>query len=310
MPRGLSHSNGEEKALEDAANLHGVEDRTLLGKSMQLSQLTETPEPHSSASRRPGLFARLPLGQKIVAICVATCVTVLVCASAASTALEAREIRLSMVESVHALASVIGFNIRAALDFQDAGTAERILSSLEELDDVISAAVYDREGGLVAEYCRDDRGHGTECSRPSSLASETSPIQERFHHFGDDYLEVDHDIRLEGQRIGAIKVRVDLSRLDRYLASNMRRTAVVLLVAVVAAIGLAMQLQRVISKPVAELANTIQAVATSDDYSIRVTPTLRRRTRCAHGRSQHHARTNRPTRPAFGRIGFGAANRA
>ena len=168
--------------------------------------------------------------------------------------------RREMARNLTTLVAITGANTTAALTFGDAESARENLASLSAHPHLVWASVLTRDGRVFATYVR--RGAHMD-SVPAADAPEGAAML-------SGHLLVIHRILLNGEQIGVISLSSDLGELyTRYE----RLTGVVLLEILIAfgvAYLLASRLQRVISEPVLELAQTALAVSTDKDYTVRV----------------------------------------
>ncbi len=154
-----------------------------------------------------------------------------------------------------------GANTTAALSFGDAASARETLSSLSAQNHIVQACIYARDGAIFASYVRSD-------SHPNPLPPSPGPdgIARAPGH-----VVLFQPIWLNGERIGTIYLDSDTEEL---YAREWRFAGIVLIVILgsfVTAYLLAARLQRAISEPVRELAETVSAVSRRKDYSIRAT---------------------------------------
>jgi signal transduction histidine kinase len=161
------------------------------------------------------------------------------------------------VRSLVITADMIGSNSTASLAFQDVTSAEEILSSLGAASNILTAAIYRKDGALFARY-----------ARPGS--QEPPPLQSppAGYRFAGDRLFLSRPILLDQRPIGAVYLQADAQihdRLRRYAGA----VAVVLLLSSLVAFGLGSRLQRLISGPLLRLAGTATLVSTQRDYTIR-----------------------------------------
>ncbi|MEO2049328.1 MAG: CHASE sensor domain-containing protein [Pirellulales bacterium] len=84
---------------------------------------------------------------------------------------------------IETLATIVGSNLRAAIQFNDPASAARILSSLDQQPSIKLAVINDRHGRVLATY-------PAILEDPSELPP--TPTQERSHFLGNQYLEVVH----------------------------------------------------------------------------------------------------------------------
>ncbi len=155
-------------------------------------------------------------------------------------------------------AEMIGMNASAALTFDDRASAEESLRGLKADENIIRACICSRDGTEFAKY-----------TRAGSEDATKEPVELGGHRFSGNRLHLRHPIVLDGEQIGSIYLQYDL----RDFYGNLKALAAILEISmVVALVGAALissRVQRVLTRPVTELANTAQAVAKNNDYSVR-----------------------------------------
>ncbi len=166
---------------------------------------------------------------------------------------------MNMVRELNAVADVVGHNSRAALDFQDIPSAERLLRSLSREPLVRQACLFDASGRRFAGY----RAKGDKCTR--SCSAEVGTETE-----SGDLLRVGRAITSQGQRVGTIVLLAETGHLRQQLKGFLKVALLVLLVGLVLAVLAALALQRVLTRPILTLAAAAEEIAERRDYSVRV----------------------------------------
>ena len=222
------------------------------------------------------IFRDISIRRKLTAIIMLTTVIVLFLASAAFITSELVAFRRSMVEGLATLAEVIGTNSTAALTFEDPEAAQETLAALRAEPHIVLAQILTNEGRVFATYpnAQANDGHSfrhfSEWHKqvwdgnlePPLAASES-------HHFGDEHLDLSRRIVLDREIIGTVYLRSDLRRWDAVLRWYASMVAIIMLVSSGVAYLLSSGLQRVISKPILRLAQTMNLVSNEKRYSIR-----------------------------------------
>lgn len=166
-----------------------------------------------------------------------------------------RRITVAQVETVSTLTAR---NSTAALAFDNAEDAGRLLAALETEPTVMAAALYDTAGEKVAEYRR----------APGRIVAPERAPADGVRVRGSE-LEIALPVK-EERRFGTLVVRADLSvitdRLAVYALLLLGTTAVSGLLAYL----LAAQLSERIVAPVRALVRAASGVRTKADYSVRV----------------------------------------
>jgi len=164
-------------------------------------------------------------------------------------------------KQLSALATVLGANTTAALEFHDSATAEELLASLQFQPSVEMACLYDSAGALFATY-------------PSAPALEASgfsaPPAVPATSMESGYVEISQDVMQGGERVGAIHLRANMHDVRRHIGHRLLIAAVFLFVAIVGSAVLADRFQRLLVAPIDSLSNAMRRVTTRGDYSVRV----------------------------------------
>jgi PAS domain S-box-containing protein len=157
------------------------------------------------------------------------------------------------------LADVIGLNSTAALAFNDARAAGETLAALRSDAHVMAGGLYDARGRLFARYRRSD----VDVTLPASPPSAKDASVERGH------AAISRTIYLKGQPVGTVYLSADTGEWMDTLWGFIGILAT--LFAAVLAVGLlvAIWLQRIVTEPIAELAELTRRVGHERDYSLR-----------------------------------------
>jgi len=154
---------------------------------------------------------------------------------------------------------MVGSNSTAALSFGDAKSAREVLSALQAKQNVIYACIFDNDGKVFAKYSRD--------AVPSVFPS-PPPANQPYVIVGR-YMILTQPITLNGESIGTISIDADLTDLAERTNRFLEIAFLVLLASLAVAFLLSSQLQRVISIPIKELADTASSVSAQESYSVR-----------------------------------------
>jgi PAS domain S-box-containing protein len=156
-------------------------------------------------------------------------------------------------------ARMVGSNSTAALSFGDPKSAGEILSALQAKQNVINACIYRKDGTVFASYSRD--AATSDFNPPPAQIQSTAIV--------NDHMILFQPILLNGYSIGTIFIEADLTDLSERLMRFLEIDFLVLLASLGIAFLLSTRLQRIISGPIQELADTALAVSTQENYSIR-----------------------------------------
>ena len=206
-------------------------------------------------------FLDFSIRQKVQSIVVVTSAVALLVASAVFTVYDRSTFLRAKTQDLSASAKMVGSNSTAALSFGDAKSATETLAALQAKQDVIHACIYDKDGRIFATYSRGAAHSGF--TPPPVQSPGTAIVRHNLVLF--------QSIPLNGESVGTIYIEADLTDLDDRLMRFLEIDFLVLLVSLAVAFLLSTRLQRVISDPIRELADTASSVSTQENYSIRAT---------------------------------------
>lgn len=151
---------------------------------------------------------------------------------------------------------IVADNSTAALAFDDKEAAAETLKALDADKHIMVAALFDLEGKLFATY---HTGRGDVPAR----------LQADGYRFTQKYLEVYQPVLVEGKRLGTLFIRSDLEAIyDRFRLYG-GIAVLFMLVSFLFAYLLSKLLQKSISTPLLELAQTAHTISQKKDYSVR-----------------------------------------
>jgi diguanylate cyclase (GGDEF)-like protein/PAS domain S-box-containing protein len=174
-------------------------------------------------------------------------------------------LKQSMAQDLSTLADVLAQNTSAALTFQDADAAHSVLQALQAKPNVTAACIYSADGKPFATYVR--RGMDPGFVPPSAKGQTMS--------FESDRLVLFRRIVFSGESIGTIYIESDLQPLHVRLREHLVATLATALITLLLAFFLTPGLQRPISRPLAELVQTVKDISNASDYSVRANLTSR-----------------------------------
>lgn len=202
---------------------------------------------------------QLPIKRKLTLITMLTSGVALVVACLALATYEQINIRRRLISDLATTAAMTGANSTAGLTFNDATAVEQTLKSLAAQPRIVRACVYGKEGRPFAEYQR--------ATETRSLLA--PPARAEGHRFTTISLELFQPISLDGEVIGTIFLESDLQEIRASLWRFVIVLIVLLVVCSFVALLVVARLQRIISRPIADLARTAARVADERDYSVR-----------------------------------------
>jgi len=172
-----------------------------------------------------------------------------------------RTIRTSKVQQLSTLATVVGSNTTAALEFDDPETAGELLASLAQHPSVEFACLFDTQGKPFATY---------PASPPADFVLPDPPPLGKARFTESGKLDIRKEIVHGGQTVGYIYVQSGMHNLKRQMAAHLRISVVVLIVTLGISVLLAGRLWQIFLAPIFRLIGLMQRVTSEDDYSVRV----------------------------------------
>jgi len=205
------------------------------------------------------ILQNMAIKHKLVSIIMLACITALTLAGAAFIGWERSTFRSEMVRSLSTQAEMIAENCKAALAFQDAEDAKKTLQALHVDASIVFGCVYNKDNKLFATYYRDY----------AEIKVHPSDFQETGFSFAKGFLTVFKPIVLDGEIVGTVCLRCDMSPMYAMLKRNISIIVAVLLLSSLAALLVSARLQKVISGPILSLAQVAKVVSEKKDYSTR-----------------------------------------
>ena len=166
--------------------------------------------------------------------------------------------RRTMTRDLGLLAQMVGDNSTAALSFHDRAAARETLARLGNQPHIQAACIYGSDGVPFAVYSRAGRGD----FKPPPVSPESS-------RFRPGSLALFHSITLDGEAIGTLYLESDLEEMTTRLRNYGGMALAVLLLASVLVFLIATRLERVISRPILDLAHIAKRVSLHKNYSVR-----------------------------------------
>jgi len=187
----------------------------------------------------------------------------LVAAASAMALFEYRSAEIRARISLESIADTLASSLVAALDFNSPDVAAENLARLEPNGAILGAAVFrtdaDGESRLLTAY----RRAGAVLRFPQELRPAG------FYRQRDHALLV-QPLRVEGREVGRLLLEADVGVFRRGLRNALEVLAVVFVVLAAASYGLSRLLQRAITRPIVQLAETAAQVYLTSDFNLRV----------------------------------------
>jgi len=193
----------------------------------------------------------IPIRSKLTLIIMLTSTATVLLAILGLVANDITNMRRTMAEDLGTLADIIGANSAAAIVFGDTRSVQETLGFLHSQPQVLSAAIAGPEGEPLGRYTQED-GVLPHRAAPALLSPEPS---------WGRHIEVKQDIVLDGEKIGTVHLRSDLSQLHQRLRWYAGIVGLVLVLSLLLAYVLSAALQRVVTRPILQLADTARSVS-------------------------------------------------
>ncbi|MDO9314462.1 MAG: response regulator [Burkholderiaceae bacterium] len=221
-------------------------------------------------------LSNLSIRFRIIAVAVATTALALLSASTIFAVNQTTAAREALVSSATSLARVSAINAAAALAFLDQSAATEIAAALTKEDEVLAvdidlvdgthfAAAQSTKAGMQELLARIAHGSVLHESEAAALKDGVAA----WHRFEDDHLLLVHRIEVNGKAVGHLTLMVANARLQAQINRQLGFAALVFAGALYVAYLLASRLQRIISEPLLNLAQTMAEVSRQGDYALR-----------------------------------------
>lgn len=208
-------------------------------------------------------YQDLSIPKKLQANVMVTCGAALVVAAVLFTLYDRATFLREKTQDLIVSAKMIGSNSIAALSSHDIRLAREVLNALQAKQHVVNACIYDSDGTVFAKYTRSPTHVDFPPPPPTAQEDRTTIVARHMVLF--------QNIVLNGDSIGTIYIEADLRDLNDRLLRFVVIDFIVLLGSLAVGLVLSQRLQRVISEPIHELAETAAAFSAHENYSLRAT---------------------------------------
>lgn len=210
-------------------------------------------------------FNNISIQRKVMTIMVLQSTIVLLLVSMAVVANVAIVKHRETREDLSSLTGIVALNVSSALVFDDRNAAQKTLNGLKEKKHIISAYIFDSNNSVFVQYRSSTYDQFRE---PAKLLKNANVDNERMF-WGKD-INIAKSIIVDGQNIGTVLIQSDLSLLYSQLGQFIIIISTVFISALLLTYALSKSLQRVITRPVIQLAQTMQQVSSNADFTLRV----------------------------------------
>lgn len=156
-------------------------------------------------------------------------------------------------------AKLVSEYMEAPIIFDDSNGANEILQKLETIDEIKEAYVFSKDGSIFTKYIQSDSG---------DLTPEYKNIE--WAGFEGNNLLIYQPIKYLDEQYGTIHLKISTSILSKKITEQISIMILFSVLILIMSWLLASRMQRLISKPILELANVTYEISKKGDYSIRV----------------------------------------
>jgi PAS domain S-box-containing protein len=204
----------------------------------------------------------LSIRQKLTRVAMLASSLALVFAATAFILYDIVAFRSAVVRRLSSEADIIAANSASALLFQDPAAARTTLAGLGAESHVRSAAIYDAQGRLFAQY-----------APPGSAEPPPPPLNDLSGYaFHGRTVVVSRPVPFQGGMAGRVVLEGGLEEIGTRLVRYVSLVALVSAISFLLALALSSRIQSLISGPIVRLAEAARVVLRDKDYAVRVTP--------------------------------------
>ena len=204
-------------------------------------------------------FKDIAFTNKIRYVIVGTTFVALLLACGTIIVYELLTFRTSTVNKLTTIAEIIGTSTTPAVFFNDRIYAEEMLQILRVEKYISAAFIYKEDGSVFASY------HQNQVERDTFIP----PFQNKGHRFAGDRLFLFHSIFFDEEMLGTVCIVYELIELRSRLIQYASTIVLVLIASFAISFIIASRLQKLIVKPIVNLAQVASTVTKEKNYSIR-----------------------------------------
>ncbi|MCP5540938.1 MAG: response regulator [Akkermansiaceae bacterium] len=167
---------------------------------------------------------------------------------------------LRVGNELRTLGDLIGYSSAVPLDLDVAEEAQSVIEYLRANPDIVAGGLYNADGKLVAEYRRGDTSNEQLPAKPPEPGLSVDAFEYTTAITADDD---DHRI------VGALFLRADLKTRRSFLIKSGGAAVFCVLLALAFATGATEVMQRLITRPIESLLETMETVSAKKDYRTR-----------------------------------------
>src|ERR1700719_1417279 len=207
-------------------------------------------------------FHSLSIKRKLTLITMLTSSAALVLSALSFLIYDLVAFRHLLAQHLRTQAEIIGYNSAGAMKFKDVPAATATLTALTAKEDIVAAVLYGVDGKEFAHY---SRANDTFPKVLPSLA------QDQGYRFYGGYLQVFHDVTLNGEHLGTLFLQSDMRQWSVRAKRYGGILCIFVLISGSFALFVSSKLQRLISRPILHLEDSMREVSANKNYSVRAT---------------------------------------
>jgi signal transduction histidine kinase/CheY-like chemotaxis protein len=208
------------------------------------------------------ILQNLSIKRKLTLITMLTSSAALILSALSFLIYDLVSFRHLLIQDLMTQAEIIGYNSAGAMEFKDVPAATATLSALTAKEDIVTAGLYGRDNKMFANYSRKNN------VIPSLLPAHS---QDKGYRFEAGYLQVFHDVTLNGERLGTLFLQSDMRQWSLRAKRYAGILCIFVLISGLFALLVSSRLQRLISRPILHLEDTMRMVSANRNYEVRAT---------------------------------------
>jgi signal transduction histidine kinase/CheY-like chemotaxis protein len=202
-------------------------------------------------------FRDLSIRNKLIAIILLTTTISLACTFGLIFVSDIRGFKRDMIENAVTIARVTAEGSVSDLAFGDREDAVKTLGKLASVRSIDAAYLFDGSGALFASYERWPKPVRV------TLPADTPA-------FRDDDLHVTEPVQYQNERYGTVYLVVSTAGLQSKIHDYIAMLIGLVVIVVVASLLLALRFEKIISRPILNLAAVAREISEKHDYTVRV----------------------------------------
>lgn len=196
---------------------------------------------------------------KLTLVILGTSSVVLVLAAITVGIYDSLNSRQNLLSQVETIAEITAANSAAALAFRDSGDAQETLNSLRGRHEIDYASLHLTDGRPFVNFVRDG----------APPAASVPALKQAGHQFENGRLLVNRTVAFRQDTVGTLVIVANLQQQSARSQTFLVIASLTLAGLLGVALLLAARLQRLVSNPIAELAQVAQHITEHNDYRIR-----------------------------------------